>query len=75
MQGIGRYSQEEISQVICADFQALSDFLAEKRFVMGKQRTTLDATAYGYIGNFMQPRQEGALVDRRLGRSNPCDRY
>jgi hypothetical protein len=55
MYRIGRHSQEEISQVICADFQALSDFLAEKPFVMGKQRTTLDATACGYSGNFMQP--------------------
>jgi hypothetical protein len=29
---------------------------------MGYQRATLDATAYGYIGSFMQPRYEGAIV-------------
>ncbi|WP_445304558.1 glutathione S-transferase C-terminal domain-containing protein [Microcoleus sp. S13C4] len=40
---------------MCADFPALSDFLAEKPLVMGKERITLDATAYGYIGNFLQP--------------------
>ncbi|WP_445302400.1 hypothetical protein [Microcoleus sp. K4-C2] len=34
----------------------LSDFLANKRFIMGDRRATLDATAGGYIGNFMQPR-------------------
>jgi hypothetical protein len=56
MYGIGRHSHEEISQIICADFQALLDFLADKPFLMGDQRATLDATAYGYIGNFMQPR-------------------
>jgi hypothetical protein len=47
---------EEISQIIGADFQDFSDFLAEEPFLMGDQRATLDATAYGYIGNFMQPR-------------------
>ncbi|MEG4580679.1 hypothetical protein QUA71_13865 [Microcoleus sp. MON1_C5] len=35
----------------------------------------LDATAYGYMGNFMQPCYEGAIVDRLLGQSNICDRY
>ena len=56
MYGIGRHSHEEISQIIGAGFQALSDFLADKPFLMGDRRATLDATAYGYIGNFMQPR-------------------
>jgi hypothetical protein len=30
--------------------------MAEKPFFMGDQRATLDGIAYGYIGNFMQPR-------------------
>jgi hypothetical protein len=56
MYGIGRHSHEEISQIIGADFQDFSDFMAEKAFLMGDRRATLDATAYGYIGIFMQPR-------------------
>ncbi|WP_373535070.1 glutathione S-transferase C-terminal domain-containing protein [Microcoleus sp.] len=39
------HSHEKISQVIGADFQFLSDFLANKLFFMGDRRTTLDATA------------------------------
>ncbi|WP_445304697.1 glutathione S-transferase C-terminal domain-containing protein [Microcoleus sp. Pol7_A1] len=50
------HSHEKTSQIICADFQVLSDFLANKPFFMGDPRATLDATACGYIGNFMQPR-------------------
>lgn len=73
--GIGRHSHEEIAQIICADFQALSDFLADKPFFMGDEPTTLDATAYGYIGNFMQPRFESSIVDYLLGRSNLCKHY
>jgi glutathione S-transferase len=68
--GIGRHTHEEISQIICADFQALSDFLADKPFFMGDQPTSLDATAYGYIGTFMQPRYESPIVDYLLGCSN-----
>jgi glutathione S-transferase len=73
--GIGRHSHEEISQIICADFQALSDFLANKPFFMGDQPTTLDATAYGYIGNFLQPRFESSIVGYLLERSNLCQHY
>ncbi len=70
--GIGRHSHKEIAQIICADFQALSDFLADKPFFMGDKPTTLDATAYGYIGCFMQPRYNSPIVDYLLERSNLC---
>ena len=73
--GIGRHSHEEISRIICADFQALSDFLADKPFFMGDQPTTLDATVYGYMGNFLQPRFESSFVDYLLQRSNLCNHY
>lgn len=73
--GIGRHSHEEIRQIICADIQALSDFLADKPFFMGDRPTTLDATAYGYIGNFIQPRYESPIVDYLLERSNLFQHY
>lgn len=73
--GIGRHSHEEITQIICADFQALSDFLANKPFFMGDKPTSLDATAYGYLGNFMQPRYNSPIVDYLLERSNLCQHY
>jgi len=47
--------------------------MAEKPFFMGDKPTTLDATAYGYIGNILQPRYQGAIVDDLLGRSNLCE--
>ncbi|MEG4584901.1 glutathione S-transferase C-terminal domain-containing protein [Microcoleus sp. MOSTC5] len=45
-----------MSPIIYADFQVFSDFLANKPFFMGAPRATLDATACGYIGNFMRSR-------------------
>lgn len=73
--GIGRHSQSEIAQIICGDFQALSDFLADKPFFMGDQPTTLDATAYAYIGNFIKPPYSSPIVDYLLQRANLCQHY
>ena len=73
--GMGRHSSEEIIQIICADFQALSDFLADKPFFMGEQPTTLDATAYAYVGNFIKPPYGSPIVDYVLQRSNLCQHY
>ncbi|WP_375514035.1 glutathione S-transferase family protein [uncultured Nostoc sp.] len=73
--GIGRHSSEQIIQIICADFQALSDFLADKLFFIGEQPTTLDATVYGYIGNFIKPPYSSPIVDYALQRANLCDHY
>jgi glutathione S-transferase len=73
--GMGRHSSEEIVDIICADFQALSDFLGDKTFFMGELPTTLDATAYAYIGNFIQPPYDSPIVDYVLQRANLCLHY
>ncbi|NEO71800.1 glutathione S-transferase family protein [Moorena sp. SIO3H5] len=63
-QGIGRHSENEIGEIINADFQALSDYLADKPFFMGDKPTTLDATAYGYIANIILPPLKSLIIDR-----------
>ncbi|NWF57930.1 MAG: glutathione S-transferase family protein [Fischerella sp.] len=73
--GMGRHSNEEIVQIICADFQVLSDFLADKPFFMGEEPTTLDATAYAYIGNFIKPPYGSPIVEYILQLSNLCQHY
>ncbi|HEY9639499.1 MAG TPA: glutathione S-transferase family protein [Coleofasciculaceae cyanobacterium] len=73
--GMGRHSSEEIVQLTCADFQALSDFLADKPFFMGDKPTTLDATAYACVGNFIEPPYISPIVDDVLQRSNLCNHY
>lgn len=73
--GMGRHSSEEIVQITYADFQALSDFLADKPFFMGDQPTTLDATAYAFVGNIIKPPYTSPIVDYVLQRSNLCQHY
>ncbi|NEO23626.1 MULTISPECIES: glutathione S-transferase C-terminal domain-containing protein [unclassified Moorena] len=71
-QGIGRHSEKEVCEIINADFQALSDYLADKPFFMGDKATTLDATAYGYIGNMILPPFKSMIIDRVSQFKNIC---
>ncbi len=74
-QGMGRHSSEEICQIITADFQALSDFLGNKPFFMGEQPTTLDATAYAYVGSVIKPPLPSPIVDYVIELANLCEHY
>lgn len=74
-QGLGRLSDADLYQLIAADLQALSDFLADKPFFMGDRPTTLDATAYGHIGNFIEPPYSSPIVDFARQKTNLCDHY
>jgi glutathione S-transferase len=74
-QGMSRHSSEEIFLLITTDFQALSDFLADKPFFLGEQPTTLDATAYAYIGHAIKPPFAHPVVDYVLQLDNLCQYY
>ncbi|MDJ0717167.1 MAG: glutathione S-transferase family protein [Prochloraceae cyanobacterium] len=73
--GLSRHSSSEICQIINADFQALSDFLADKPFFMGERPTTLDATAYASIGNVIKPPFKSPIVDYVAKLDNLCQYY
>jgi glutathione S-transferase len=51
--GMGKHSASEIYQIGCRDTIALSDFLADKPFLMGEAPTSIDATAYAFIANIL----------------------
>ena len=54
-QGIGRHAPEELVALVQADLQAVSDLLGEREWMMGGEGpTTLDATVYGYVANFLE---------------------
>lgn len=74
-QGIGRHSSDEIYQIITADFQALSDLLADKPFFMGNKPTTLDATAYAIIATCIKPPFGHPIVDYVIQLENLCQHY
>lgn len=71
-QGLGRHQEGEIDQLITADLQALSTFLADRPYFMGDQPTTLDATVYAHIGNLIQPPFDSAIVNAARNLTNLC---
>ena len=51
--GMGRHSKEEVYEIAEKDLKALSDFLADKEYLLGAQPTTVDATAFGILANIL----------------------
>ena len=61
--GIGRHNSDETAIIHIADFNAISDLLADKPFLMGDRPTTVDAAAYSYIGNLVRPPYENKVTE------------
>lgn len=72
-QGIGRHSWDEICQITCEDFQALSDILGTKPFFMGDYPTMLDATAYALVANTIYPPYQSQIVSYVNELENLCE--
>jgi hypothetical protein len=66
--------QQRVSRKHKGSNNALSDFLAQT-FFMGDKPTTLDATAYAYIGNLIKPPYSSSIVDYVLQLENLCQHY
>jgi glutathione S-transferase len=52
-QGMGLHTPEEVYRIGKRDLTAISDFLADKPYMMGEEPTSLDATAYGLLANIL----------------------
>lgn len=48
-QGIGRHTEEEILELGKKDLKAVSDFLADKPFMMGEKFSEVDCSTFGFI--------------------------
>ncbi|ESO85993.1 hypothetical protein LOTGIDRAFT_129996, partial [Lottia gigantea] len=51
--GIGRHTQQEVLHIMEADIQALSDFLGNKKFLMGDDPTEVDNSIFGILSQMM----------------------
>lgn len=47
--GIGRHSTDEIQKIGCDDIQAISDFLGDKKYMMGDTPTVVDCSVFGVL--------------------------
>jgi glutathione S-transferase len=50
---MGRHSDEEINIIAEKTFRSLSDILADKTYFFGENLCTFDATAFGFLDQFI----------------------
>lgn len=51
MQGTGRHTQEEVLQMVYKTIDAIAVVLADKKYFLGEEPTSIDATAFGFLAN------------------------
>lgn len=51
--GIGRHSKQEILKILNSDLNSLSTFLGSNNYFFGEAPSTLDAIAFGVVGNIV----------------------
>ena len=67
--GMGRHSEDEIFAIGRRDVDALADFLADKPFMLGKEPSSLDATAHAFLANLLWAPVESPI--RRHAQARP----
>ncbi|XP_067666039.1 failed axon connections homolog [Haliotis asinina] len=51
-QGLGRHTEVEVTQMFKKDLQALSDFIGDKKFLMGDEPCESDCAVFGQLSQF-----------------------
>jgi len=70
LQGVGRHSDEEILQMAGETLQSLSGLLGDKAYFFGEQPSTLDATAFGFLCEFILSDINNAFSERACEHEN-----
>ena len=68
--GIGRHTPHEIYEIGIADITAIGEFLGDKPYFMGDRPSTVDATIYAYMVNFIAPPIESPAKEHARKQGN-----
>src|SRR5262245_14273690 len=69
-QGMGRHTAEENYRLAKADLAALADYLGEHPYFLGKEPTSLDATAYAWLAHIIHVPFQGPAKESAQSRPN-----
>ncbi|MCK5830615.1 MAG: glutathione S-transferase family protein [Methylococcales bacterium] len=72
-QGLGRHSEEEIYTIADKSFHALSEVLADKTYFFNNSPCTFDATAFGFLDQFINVEIDCKMNDLAKNYSNLVD--
>ena len=70
LQGTGRHSAAEIHTIGKRVVTALSDWLQDRPFMLGRKPHLIDATAYAFIAGWLWGPFEGPIKDHVLHQAN-----
>lgn len=62
--GMGRHRHEEILELGWRDLEAVANQLGNRAYFMGEQPSSIDATVYAYLANFLWAPFDSPLVGR-----------
>src|SRR5262245_9491610 len=68
--GVGRHTPEEVTALGDRSLLALSEVLAEKRYLMGERASGVDATAFAMLAGLLTPYFDSPLRQCALGYHN-----
>lgn len=68
-QGLGNHSEQEINLIANKTFQALSTILGDKTYFFADKPSSFDATAYGFLAEFIQASVDNEM--NQLARQHP----
>ncbi|XP_067667471.1 failed axon connections homolog [Haliotis asinina] len=77
-QGLGRHTEEEVTEMFKKDLQSLSDFIGTKKFLMGDEPCETDCAVFGQLAqvywHFMGTGHENILKDKYPNLAAYCER-
>jgi glutathione S-transferase len=71
--GMGRHSAKEVHAIGITDLKAVSELLGDKPYLMGEKPTTVDATVYSHVANYLHTPLKCPVRDFGLSRKNLVD--
>lgn len=72
-QGLGKHSDEEIKTIAQRTFMSLSEILGEKAYFFGEAPCSFDATAFGFLSQFIHVSLNNQINDLARDYSNLVD--
>ncbi|XP_046551641.1 failed axon connections homolog [Haliotis rubra] len=77
-QGLGRHTEEEVTQMFKKELQALSDFMGERKFLMGDEPCESDCAVFGQLSqlywHFLGTGHENLIRDKYPNLAAYCNR-
>ncbi|XP_046584337.1 failed axon connections homolog isoform X1 [Haliotis rubra] len=77
-QGLGRHTEEEVTEMFKKDLQSLSDFIGTKKFLMGDKPCEEDCAVFGHLSlfyfQFFGTRHETLIKDKYPNLAAYCER-